>query len=1445
MVRKLLLLALALVASVAVGQNFYSDRAFSINPLTGGFGPISNGPVRVCSLPASGSPCTPTATITDIFGNPLTVVGGNFGQLTTDIQGRFNFGCAAGNYEIQVTTAGNNTPFAQYLITCGGASTGTFTQIAGTANQISSSNPFGPITTLALTNPLNIGVLNATGTITAPSFVANSASAGAIFLGQGTVASLGTTAVGLVAGTTGVVSYNLVMPVVSGNGSLTFSTSVNQTGCVASATNLCGSFSAGTTPTLALPPSPLVNQGVGVTSVYAQGVVYHTTAENWSESQTATLTGGSASSLTLAVGHVGVDVGSGFGYQVFINDGANSEAVNVTGGTYTSGAGGTILFTPFFSHGPSAYTVGSASSGIQETINLACGTSSSFNLNYFCNVIVPANGPGNPHSLNIYTVNGTIYLHTAEMTLSGYGVSLDCVGRGPCINIGSGGSDGNTAKINNSSRFPGITIKGFTFRTPTNFSAVSSYAGVAISNVSKTTQVVTVTTANPHNFHPGDLICQLFTDNSRYWGDKVVATVPDANHYTYSDVGADISSASTPGVTALAYEAFLDGQTGTHFIDIQYDNLGNIGHFNQFFDFWDDEGVTIDHFNNNAINLNNSATWNGSFIFSGGNPFAAFQWAPVISLRDANITGNFSSGITVYNSNAVYIENSVLQSTGLWQVYISNLTGNFQGFEIHNLYSESSAGQNPASPAHTPYPGAGVGGLVDVNRTGADTDKILGPGPFGAFPVLGAGVTNHFHYFIVAHDTTAATVTAPMEVEQWNSTGVDSPLVSWPRIANNADTITYDIIRQDIASVTAGTVYPYNGGCTGGSVSACGSVTTALTQAAACGNTLVCTFTDNPAANTSSYAIATGNYVGAITFWPGSIVTQTKSILVDQDVGPVVGIALQSNPAQVATNCTGSGATAPQAHTLCLGSYAPPNNSINNQSATLLADATTSGSGETQTKGRLNFTTSPSATIAAHHIITLVDNNPALTKATLGFRPPADPNDTWIGQDAGTSFATAQLAFGSPIAISNYIGNVGDNSAFGERLTSTLKTFKVPLNIGANYIDIVEQAAPANPAANTNRVYANSTIHQIQCLTSSGGSCFAASGLWSGLGNAAADLTLSNAGFNTTFNQTSATNWKWINTTAATNVLSQSSPIFTWGGQFWNGAASAADNWTAQNVVANGTNGTSTLTFAHSGTTGVSLLGAPGFNVTGTQGAVAGFGIGATSANNLTLFGSASGANILQVLNGATAVFAVTHPSGILISAANNEPYVWSSTSSATGAADTGISRQAANMVSIGNGAQADETGLLRSGDACRVTADITLPVNTTTTVCTWSLPAVAKAWAWQCQIPWVISAGSGTNTLAIIANPSQTPTGATNGAAEIKTTNTNTATEAVTAISASGATTLLTSGTITPAATVFMSSTSGTLLASGTAGTFAIQMNAAGTTATAAAKAGATCVLY
>jgi hypothetical protein len=75
--------------------------------------------------------------------------------------------------------------------------------------------------------------------------------------------------------------------------------------------------------------------------------------------------------------------------------------------------------------------------------------------------------------------------------------------------------------------------------------------------------------------------------------------------------------------------------------------------------------------------------------------------------------------------------------------------------------------------------------------------------------------------------------------------------------------------------------------------------------------------------------------------------------------------------------------------------------------------------------------------------------------------------------------------------------------------------------------------------------------------------------LWSALGNAAADLTLANSTFNTTFNQTSAVNWKWQNTVAAdaTGVVS-SSPILNLNGTRFIDGASATDSWTIQNVVA-------------------------------------------------------------------------------------------------------------------------------------------------------------------------------------------------------------------------------------------------------------------------------------
>ena len=767
------------------------------------------------------------------------------------------------------------------------------------------------------------------------------------------------------------------------------------------------------------------------------GITYATTNLNWTQTLPSALTGGTAASVTLSPCPTGVDTSSGAGYQVLISGGGNSEAVNVTtaGGNCTPGAtSGTIQFTPFFSY-PAGSTIGSASSGIQETVNAACGSDPTGWKNTQCNVTIPANGPGYPsHLLNTYNVAGTIYLHSNQSILNGYGASLNCVGRGACLQIGD---------LVSANDYANNTVAGLSFRTPTSLSANPAFAGVAITQTQRTSQVATITTATAHGFRTGDMVTILFTDSNAYWGDALVTAVPSSTTFQYTHSGADIAAQSTPGVVALSYVAILDNAVNTHLTDISYDKAGEGGWFNNFFDLWDDENATIDHFNNNAISLNNNANWTGSFVFSAGNQGAMHQVAPVITLRDSSITANYSNGITVYNSNGVYVENTVLQATGPWQVYSSNSTGNYQGAYLKNIYSESGPQMNPLTPAHSPFAGTGVAGLIAGVSSGAAAFQVTGSGgPQGWFATGGSGSTN-YSYFVVAKDTTAGTQTSPMQVMTYGSTGSDAITVRWPRLANSADVIKYDLIRIGTPSGVGG-VYPYNGGCAGGTGTACGSIATNLAQCSG----LVCSYTDNGSTATSNYPILQGTYAGNLTFWPGSIIAENKSVLVDAEVGNAVGVGLSGNPVQVASQCTLWGASSPGGYTECFGSMTAPNNSVPNQTGTLMTDGSAAGGGMFLSKGRLNFSTSPSAVLQPHHIITLIDSQPGLTRSTWGYRPAANASDTWIGTDVasgGVGLNQGQLAFGAPVAISNYIGATGDgtHANWQERLTATLKELNV------------------------------------------------------------------------------------------------------------------------------------------------------------------------------------------------------------------------------------------------------------------------------------------------------------------------------------------------------------------------------------------------------------------
>jgi hypothetical protein len=98
-------------------------------------------------------------------------------------------------------------------------------------------------------------------------------------------------------------------------------------------------------------------------------------------------------------------------------------------------------------------------------------------------------------------------------------------------------------------------------------------------------------------------------------------------------------------------------------------------------------------------------------------------------------------------------------------------------------------------------------------------------------------------------------------------------------------------------------------------------------------------------------------------------------------------------------------------------------------------------------KGRLIFEVPPGGATPNTHVITISDSNSAKTLATPMNRPTSDPADSYIGVDqpGRVPASQTQLAFGSPISISQYIGNTGDGTSWLERLSAVNKTFKVPV----------------------------------------------------------------------------------------------------------------------------------------------------------------------------------------------------------------------------------------------------------------------------------------------------------------------------------------------------------------------------------------------------------------
>lgn len=208
-----------------------------------------------------------------------------------------------------------------------------------------------------------------------------------------------------------------------------------------------------------------------------------------------------------------------------------------------------------------------------------------------------------------------------------------------------------------------------------------------------------------------------------------------------------------------------------------------------------------------------------------------------------------------------------------------------------------------------------------------------------------------------------------------------------------------------------------------------------------------------------------------------------------------------------------------------------------------------------------------------------------------------------LGLNASVT-GTLGLANGGVSGTTITIQNLGNTAAYN---------FNLPIAAGAAGSVLTSQAGGSTPMTWTTQA--------------------ALAVAWSSLQNATAALTLDNHSYSTTFKQQAGDVWTWglpSYTTAVSN-----SPTLTIAGSYQSGAGTfAEDSWTIINTPQTATtNGTSKLTFAHSGTTGVASVDFPG-NLTFAAATTVTF----NSTNNGTVYQFQSQSNTTVQIKTSTSV---------------------------------------------------------------------------------------------------------------------------------------------------------------------------------------------------------------
>ena len=465
-------------------------------------------------------------------------------------------------------------------------------------------------------------------------------------------------------------------------------------------------------------------------------------------------------------------------------------------------------------------------------------------------------------------------------------------------------------------------------------------------------------------------------------------------------------------------------------------------------------------FGTNGV-LCNAAACNPIIYAPGGKTFAV-GW-----LKHLNLSiGCAANGIDWESGNSLRVSDSVIQGYSQYAIRAGLAHGGYQGLTTENVYGEIGRCSNPAG-------NIGQAGIIAQGGRVVIHGDLELPGDSPLFARTG---NTEYRYYLVARSVKFGP-SNPLYAGKARTNGSGPITITTPDISGAT---SFDLLRVTYKAGFSRLQTPTGTGSY--------AVVTGIFRRSAC-DAGTCTFTDTQAP-LSSYTVAKPTYLPLLTFWPGNLILgvgsdaagvnfpEASTAVVDEGIDGIVSVLGSISPAVTAAYCDPANDWTPLI-AVCLSSRL-----FDTQPAMMLPVKTLNDGGEnTNQKGKTNYGTLGTG---PSHIITLSDSNFEKTVATANNRPNNDANDAFIGYDQGVSTPSrVGISFGAPASLSNYIGNVGDGTNWLERLTSNLKSFRVPVSTNSQILSTVGTGAPPLVVRSTTPV-ANLTVSNHPQLESCG-----------------------------------------------------------------------------------------------------------------------------------------------------------------------------------------------------------------------------------------------------------------------------------------------------------------------------------------------------------------------